>query len=394
MRYAKIDTKKPDPKILADAVKVLENGGIILYPTDTVYGLGVDVFNEKAVEKLYLIKQRDMRRPISLMVKDLKQIESLLGKIPQKIAEVVKKLVPGKSTVLLENTLEQPIPVFQYFSENGIPLKKIGFRIPDHPVTKGLTSRLGRPISTTSANISGEKTSTSVKQIIAAFGDKLDMILDAETLPASKPSTVVDFTKSPFLVTREGAISLQKLKRIFPDIEFKKVQEQFVVTFVCSGNICRSPMAEAVMKKKISRTKYRDIIHVQSSGTLELSPTRAHYLAMMVSEENNIDLDKHLSMYISEKIISESNVIFAMALNHYDYLREHFPQNKDKIFMLKQWKNKKRLFVPSIADPIGHDQEFFRNTFSEIHSEINRVMPFIFQEVRKFIKYNDLDLGK
>jgi protein-tyrosine-phosphatase len=153
-------------------------------------------------------------------------------------------------------------------------------------------------------------------------------------------------------------------------------------------------MAEAIMKKKVLRTKYRDIIKIQSSGTLELSPTRAHYLAMMVSEENNIDLEKHISMMISEKIVEDANIIFAMALNHYNYLREHFPQSKDKIFMLKQWKNKKRLFVPSIADPIGHDQEFFQNTFSEIHTEINRVMPFIFQEVRKFIKYNDLEIEK
>jgi L-threonylcarbamoyladenylate synthase len=394
MRYTKIDAKKPDPKIITDAVRILKNGGIIVYPTDTVYGLGVDVFNQKAVEKLFLIKQRDMRRPISLMVQDLNQIESLLGKLPDNLMEILKKLVPGKSTALLANTLIKPIPIFKYFSENDVPLKKIGFRIPDHPVTNELSATFGKPISTTSANLSGKKANANVKDIIAAFGDKLDLILDAEKLPRSKPSTVVDFTKNPYLVTREGAISMMKLSRMLPDVEFKKVQEHFTVTFVCSGNICRSPMAEAIMKKKILRTKYRDIIKVQSSGTLELSPTRAHYLAMMVSEENNIDLEKHISMMISEKIVEDSNIIFAMALNHYNYLREHFPQIKDKIFMLKQWKNKKRLFVPSIADPIGHDQEFFQNTFSEIHTEINRVMPFIFQEVRKFIKYNDLEVEK
>lgn len=390
MKYAKIDPEAPDPAVIAEAARVMNKGGVIVYPTDTIYGLGVDVFNEKAVDKLYLLKQRDMKRPVSLMVENLDQIEALMGILPLKLQDILEKLLPGKVTVLLENTLKNMIPVFKYFYEHDIPLEKIGFRIPDSTICNELNKALGHPISTTSANISGKKAGPTVKEVVADFGDKLDMILDAGKLHSTKASTIIDFTKKPYLLVREEAISRSKLKRLFPDAEFRRKKQHFIITFVCSGNICRSPMGEAILKKKLSRTKYKDVIKVRSAGTLELAPTRAHYLAMIVSEENEIDLDHHTSTHISRKIVEESNIIFSMALNHYDYLREHFPQYKDKIVLLKQWQNENRLFVPSIADPIGHEKEFFRNTFNEIHSEINRVMPFIFREVRKFMKYNDL----
>jgi L-threonylcarbamoyladenylate synthase len=330
MKYTKIDPQNPDPKRIAEAVQVLRGGGIIVYPTDTIYGLGVDVMNPKAVDKLYLIKQRDMSRPVSLMVSDLAEIEDLLGILPQKRIAELNKLLPGKVTVLLENTLKKTIPVFRFFQENAIPLTKIGFRIPDYPLCTALSRELGHPISTTSANISGKKAGSTVKEIVADFGDKLDMILDAGELPASKASTVIDFTKSPHLVFREGEVKLSKLRDILPDVSFNKRREHFVITFVCSGNICRSPMAEAIMKKKINRTRYKNIVRVQSAGTLELSPTRAHYLAMIVSEENDISLEKHKSKYITDRIVEESDIVFCMAINHYDYLREHFPQKKQK----------------------------------------------------------------
>jgi protein-tyrosine phosphatase len=334
----------------------------------------------------------DMSNDVRLMVSDLEDIENLLGILPLIRISVLRKLFPGRVTVLLENTLRKPIPVFKYFDEHGRTLARIGFRIPDHPLCAALTRGLDNPISTTSANISGRKPGASVKDIIADFGDKIDLILDAGELGSSKASTVIDFTRSPHLIIREGDVSLNKLHRLLPDVPFKKRRTHFVVTFVCSGNICRSPMAEAILKKKLSKTKYKNIVTVQSAGTLELARSRAHYLAMLVAEENEIDLDKHLSKYINRKIVRDSDLIFCMALNHYDFLKEHFPQEKHKFVLLKQWKNETRLFIPSIADPIGHDQEFFVNTFNEIHGEINRVMPFLFQEIRKFMEYNDIDV--
>ncbi|HID38440.1 MAG TPA: threonylcarbamoyl-AMP synthase [Calditrichaeota bacterium] len=386
MEYYKIDPNKPDKKIIAKAAAVLKSGGIIAYPTDTLYGLGVDALNEKALSRLYLLKQRGGKTPVSLMVYDLKSIEEYSGKLEPEIKEYLKKLLPGKITVLLPRKDKDVLPDLFRITKG----KKLGFRIPGHNVCSALSKAFPNPITTTSANISGKPNAVNVQAIIAQFGDKLDLILDAGPVTAKQGSTIIDFTKIPFLVMREGQVSLKILRQKLPGVPLRKRKEKFTITFICSGNICRSPLAMGILRAMLARTKYRKVVEVDSAGTLNLAGQRVHEYSYEVAKENKIDLAKHISRPITDRMMQNAQLIICMALNHYTHLRSIYPQYRDKIIMLKQWKRPKNLSNPSIADPIGHPRDFFGETYREIHKELKRIFPFLIQEIKAFVEYNDL----
>ena len=386
MEYYKIDPAKPDKEIIQKAVEILRNGGIIVYPTDTLYGLGVDALNEKALTRLYLLKQRGEKAPVSLMVPNISTIKKYTAKLSPEINNALKKLLPGKVTVILPQKDKDTLPyLFRMNKKN-----KLGFRIPRHNVCSALNKSYPNPITTTSANISGKANALTIQDIIAQFGDKLDLILDAGPVKGKKGSTIIDFTKNPFLVLREGEVSVDKIRKKLPDIPLQKRKSKYVVTFVCSGNICRSPLAMGILRAMLSKTKYRNLVEVNSAGTLNLPTQPVYEYAGEVAEENHIDLSEHFSRPVTERIMDEADLVVCMALNHYTHLRAAFPQHKEKIIMLKQWNRPKKLFNPSIADPIGHSRDFFRDTYREIHKELKRVFPFLIQDIKRFIKYNDL----
>jgi L-threonylcarbamoyladenylate synthase len=391
MKYYKIDAQNPDTKIIKEAVKCLNNDGLIVYPTDTLYGIGVDAYSRKAVNKLYLLKQRDMRKPVSIMLNSLQQIKEIFGFSPECIREDLEKILPGPYTAVIKNSMQKKIPIFEEVNSPGSYLEKVGIRIPAHPVSSALSYLFDSPISCTSANISGRENTFSVENIIAQFGSEIDLIIDAGPIIKSKGSTVIDFTKEPYFVIREGDVSEKKLQKIFGRSRITKRKENFNITFVCSGNICRSPMAEALFKKMIMKTKYKDFIIVQSAGTLSIPVSHAHDYAINVCDENDVELIRHLSQPITREIVMESDIIFCMAQNHFSYLTKRYPEYKEKVFLLKQWKKNTTVSIPSIADPIGHDMKFFRATFNEIRSELKRILPAVLELVKNFSKFHELN---
>ncbi len=390
MKYYKIDRNNPDPKIIKAAVDCLESGGLIVYPTDTLYGLGVDVYNREAVNKLFLVKQRDMRRPVSILLKSIQQIKEIFGFTPAHIKEDLEKIFPGRLTCLIKNDLQKKVPIFENVNKPGHYLEKVGIRIPSDKVSSALVNRYDSPISSTSANISGMENVFSIENVVANFGAELDLILDAGPIPQSKGSTVIDMTKEPYRITRQGDINEDDLLKILGEKKIVSRRNKFIITFVCSGNICRSPIAEAILKKMITKTKYRSHIKVQSAGTLDLPNSQAHDFAISVCSDIDIDLTDHLSQPITKKIVEDSELIFCLAQNHINYLLKRYPQYKNKIFMLKQWNKNQPLFIPSIADPIGHDLRFFKETYKEIYFEIKRILPSILIKAREFSQFHEL----
>ncbi len=389
MKYLKIDSPERLTQAVQNAIKTLRSGGVIAYPTDTLYGLGVDLNNEKALQKLYLLKKRQKSVPVSAMVNSIRDIDTLLGGLPAVILRDLELVLPGPVTVLLPNTLTRPVAAFKAESKKQL-LPRLGFRIPDHPFCHALTAQAGFPISTTSANLSGKKDVANIQELIAHFGDKLDLVIDGGALPEISGSTIIDFTRQPYLVIREGARSVVSLQKDFGPGKVNLRKTQFDIRFVCTGNICRSPLAAAILGALLQKTKYRANIRVDSAGTMDLSSSPAHELTQKIAAEQGLNVKEHKSRKINLQLAGEADLIIALARNHFDYLRRHFPEQREKIVLLRQWQVDQPLSNPSIPDPIGHSMEYYRQNGTEIRDEIQRILPFVLDRIRQFAEYNEI----
>lgn len=174
---------------------------ISLYPTDTIYGLGVDATDADAVSRLIELKGRDEKKPISIVVLDMAMAREYAEVTPlaEKLAE---KFLPGKLTIVLNAKNNLP-------SQLTAGTGTVGIRIPNHPVPMMLVQKIGKPITATSANVADLPTLSRPKEILAQFGERASLItevIDEDVLPNSEPSTVVDARGETPVILREGAV--------------------------------------------------------------------------------------------------------------------------------------------------------------------------------------------
>lgn len=203
MKTIKINPQKPQAKAIAEAVKILKMGGTLVYPTDTCYGLGVDITNLLAVDKIYRIKGRAFRKPLSVIVRNLAQIKKM-AEVDKKREKILKKYLPGPVTFVLLNL------DYKTFKQNTV-----GFRIPDYKITQLIADKVDFPYATTSANVSNKPPCYSVTEVNKQFKNQKyqpDLILDAGKLSKNPPSTVVDFIHYPPRTLRQGSVEIKENK--------------------------------------------------------------------------------------------------------------------------------------------------------------------------------------
>ena len=193
MKIFKMSSENPDMDLISEAIDIMAKGGVILYPTDTVYGLGANIFNNEAVQRIYEIKKRDPSKPLSVLVQDTESLE-LIADLNRNSREIVNKWLPGPFTFILN---KKKI-VSPYVSASA----KVGVRIPDYKIARALASLF--PITTTSANITNECTLSNPQDILKQIGDTVDLVIDVGDLDKAKPSTVIDLSSSKPTLVRNG----------------------------------------------------------------------------------------------------------------------------------------------------------------------------------------------
>ncbi|MCK5112755.1 MAG: threonylcarbamoyl-AMP synthase [Thermoplasmatales archaeon] len=186
---------------LSDAIKALKNGEVIVYPTDTLYALGADIYNERAVKKNFKIKRRPYSYPFSVAVANFDEIDKI-SFTNDLVKRVVKRFLPGSLTLILKKKDSVSSIV-----TGG--LDKIAVRIPKNDVALDLLSRFG-PLTATSANIHGKKTSYVIKDLKMQFSSEISVYLDDGRLDA-KPSTIVDLTSKKPIIVRKGPIKKEEI---------------------------------------------------------------------------------------------------------------------------------------------------------------------------------------
>jgi len=197
-----INKEAPEYRKIKHAAETLKKGGVIVYPTDTIYGLGADAFNKEAIKKIYKIKQKDPNTGLSFIVSDLKDI-SKYAILSDAAFKIIKMLTPGPYTFILKATKLVPARI--------MPKRKtIGIRIPNSEISLNIAKMLGNPLISTSINISGEPYFTNPVEIEKKFGDEIDLILDAGII-ADEPSTVIDLTEEVPQIIRQGKGDTSKI---------------------------------------------------------------------------------------------------------------------------------------------------------------------------------------
>ena len=189
-----VHSMHPEPRKIERAVAIMRRGGVIAYPTDTVYGLGCDITSKQAIERIYRMKRMDDRQLLSFVCPDLSDI-ARYGVVQDYAYRIMRRLVPGPYTFILQATREVPKVL-------RMNRKTVGIRVPDHPVALALARALGSPVASTSASLEGEIFSDP-RDIEEKFPE-LELVIDAEGVGLT-PSTIIDLSGEEPLVVREGA---------------------------------------------------------------------------------------------------------------------------------------------------------------------------------------------
>jgi L-threonylcarbamoyladenylate synthase len=192
-------------------VKILQKGSVIAFPTDTVYGLGADAFNATAVERIYEIKNRPKHLQLPLLIADVEQLITLADPISEIAWFLARRFWPGGLTLVLSKTDSLPA-----YMTSG---PTIAVRVPDHPVCLAIIQHLGNPIIGTSANISSQPAALTAEEVEQQLGGKIDFIINGGKCPGGKESTVVDATREPPIILRQG---------IMPSDEIDKAYEEYL----------------------------------------------------------------------------------------------------------------------------------------------------------------------
>lgn len=194
----KIHPVTPDPRLIAKAVEILRAGGIVIYPTDTVYGMGCSVEDKNAIEKIYLIKHQRKDKPYSFVCSDLTHI-SEYAHVSNAAFKVMKHLIPGPYTFVLPAAKMKQLPKILVSKR-----KTVGIRVPNSPITLALVTELGHPILSTSVSLEDGSLLSDPDLIAQKFNNQVDAIIDGGTL-VSDPSSVIDLTGGSPQVVRAGA---------------------------------------------------------------------------------------------------------------------------------------------------------------------------------------------
>jgi L-threonylcarbamoyladenylate synthase len=202
----KVSNENSEQMVLTRAAEIVAGGGIIAYPTETFYGLGADATNEEAIQKIFAVKGRDFKNPISLIIGQPENIYPLVQDVPETAKKLMAAFWPGALTIVFSaSNIVSPLLT----AGSG----KIGLRVSSHPGAQEIVQKLKKPLTATSANLSGAPECASAADVASQLGDKIDAIIDLGDTPGTKGSTIIDVTCTPFAILREGTISREKIEK-------------------------------------------------------------------------------------------------------------------------------------------------------------------------------------
>jgi len=344
----KLDPNFPDLKQIANCAKVIRKGGLVVFPTETVYGIAADFSNPKAMKRLREVKKRAEDKPFSILISQISLISNYTSETDPKLYKMIDAYWPGPLTVV--------VPA----QEEG---KTIGVRMPDHPIALKLVQDSQSTIAAPSANIEGNDPPSTCEQALKELDGLVEIALDGGPARIGVGSSVVDMTKESPVVLREGVITQKDVDR---------VTQKKTVLFVCTGNSCRSVMAEYLLKAKVQD---RDDVEVASAGTGVYLQSTASSETIGVLQEEGLDAAEHLAQPVNTILLKKSDLIIVMTRNHRAQVLDRVPGVEKRVYLLKEFisntsGSEEQL---DLADPIGKPRSSYRECLTVIKESIHKI---------------------
>ncbi|MFC1738942.1 L-threonylcarbamoyladenylate synthase [Planctomycetota bacterium] len=350
-RVIHIDSKNPDARKIQEAARLIDTGGLVAFPTETVYGIACRVNNE-SLRKLDNLKARGPGKYYTLHIGQKTQVCKYVPSPGLKAQKLIRKSWPGPVTIVFELSQaeidKQRAELEEEVFHNLYKDNTIGIRCPDNRIASLLLSEVKNSVVAPSANITESSPAVDAEGVLACFSGRIEMVLDGGVSKYRKNSTVVKVKGSDVQILREGVYSSQDVKA-FLEVKF---------LLVCTGNTCRSPMAEGMFRKylaeklgcavdELAKKGYK----VSSAGILNIAGSPASAESVVACRAKGIDISAHRSRVITREIAADSDVIFAMGREHGERITALEPEAANRCMLLAESRN--------IPDPIGQSQEVY-----------------------------------
>jgi len=355
---------------MVPAARIVLDGGVVAYPTETVYGLGANALNERAVRRVFQIKGRPSDKPLIVLARNRQELRSLVKEIPPWAKGLMDRFWPDGLTLVLEASSKVPEEVLG----GGAT---IAVRISGNRIAQALMDLVRVPITAPSANLAGRPAPLSAEEVQKQLGDRVNLILDGGRACRATPSTILDVREEPVTLLRQGRVPLSEIRRVVA-VKSRHMPESTKlarILLVCTGNTCRSAMAEGLLRKMLVAEGIGHI-RVRSAGTHAMEGESAAPWSQEVSmAESDVDLSGHRARRLTTDLLREADLILTMTLSHARHIERMGKRFARKTYLLTSFPRSSQRDPEDIEDPLGGSRRVYQSAFRRIKRELERILP-------------------